>query len=151
MGGSSNVLQQVSYRRTGVTLTITPVVQASGLVDVSIQQELSEARPSAATSLGGSPTILNRSLSTSLTLQDGGSLLMGGLIAENRSLGQTGIPGLGKVPLLGRLFRRDTYQGDRTELMVMVTPYVIRDHSEGSRLTQEIKSKLELHQRHIAE
>ena len=151
VGGSSNVLQQVSYRRTGVTLTITPVVQASGLVDVSIQQELSEARPSAATSLGGSPTILNRSLSTSLTLQDGGSLLMGGLIAENRSLGQTGIPGLGKVPLLGRLFRRDTYQGDRTELMVMVTPYVIRDHSEGSRLTQEIKSKLELHQRHIAE
>lgn len=149
--GSSNVLQQVSYRRTGITLTITPVVQASGLVDVSIQQELSEARPSAATSRSGSPTILNRSLSTSLTLQDGGSLLMGGLISENRSLGQQGIPGLGKVPMLGRLFRTDTYQGDRTELMVMVTPYVIRDHSEGSRLTQEIKSKLELHQRLMEE
>lgn len=149
--GSSNVLQQVSYRRTGITLTITPVVQASGLVDVSIQQELSEARPSAATSRSGSPTILNRSLSTSLTLQDGGSLLMGGLISENRSLGQTGIPGLGRVPMLGRLFRTDTYQGDRTELMVMVTPYVIRDHSEGSRLTQEIKSKLELHQRLMEE
>ena len=151
VGGSSNVLQQVNYRRTGITLTITPVVQASGLVDVSIQQELSEARVSAATSISGSPTILNRSLSTSLTLQDGGSLLMGGLISENRSLGQLGVPGLGRVPVLGRLFRTDTYQGDRTELMVMVTPYVIRDHSEGSRLTQEIKSKLELHQRLIAE
>ena len=149
--GSSNVLQQINYRRTGITLTITPVVQASGLVDVAIQQELSEARLSAATSRSGSPTILNRSLSTSLTLQDGGSLLMGGLISENRSLGQQGIPGLGKVPVLGRLFRTDTYQEDRTELMVMVTPYVIRDHSEGARLTQEIKNKLELHQRHIAE
>ena len=151
VGGSDNVLQQVNYRRTGITLTITPVVQASGLVDVSIQQELSEARLNAATSISGSPTILNRSLSTSLTLQDGGSLLMGGLISENRSLGQTGIPGLGRVPMLGRLFRTDTYQGDRTELMVMVTPYVIRDHSEGSRLTQEIKNKLELHQRLVAE
>ena len=149
--GSSNVLQQISYRRTGITLTISPVVQANGLVNVAIQQELSEARLSAATSRSGSPTILNRSLSTSLTLQDGGSLLMGGLISENRSLGQQGIPGLGKVPVLGRLFRTDTYQEDRTELMVMVTPYVIRDHSEGARLTQEIKSKLDLHQRHIAE
>ena len=53
--------------------------------------------------------------------------------------------------MLGRLFRTDTYQEDRTELMVMVTPYVIRDHSEGARLTQEIKNKLDLHQRHIAE
>ena len=90
--GSSNVLQQINYRRTGITLTITPVVQASGLVDVAIQQELSEARLSAATSISGSPTILNRSLSTSLTLQDGGSLLMGGLISENSSLGQQGHP-----------------------------------------------------------
>ncbi len=149
--GSSNVLQQINYRRTGITLTITAVVQASGLVDVTIQQELSEARLSAATSISGSPTILSRSLSTSLTLQDGGSLLMGGLISENSSLGQQGIPGLGRVPVLGRLFRTDTYQEDRTELMVMVTPYVIRDHSEGARLTQEIKNKLDLHQRHIAE
>ena len=151
IGGSSNILQQVSYRRTGVILSITPLVQASGLVDVEIDQQLSEAQLSAATSIQGSPTILNRTLTTSLTLQDGGSLLMGGLIAENRSLGQQGVPGLGRIPGLGRLFRRETYRGDRTELMIMVTPYVVRDHSEGARLTEEIKNKLELHQRHMAE
>ena len=149
--GSTNVLQQVSYRRTGVNLSITPLVQASGLVDLTIQQQLSEARSSAATSIQGSPTILNRSLSTSLTLQDGGSLLMGGLISENRSLVQQGVPGLARIPGLGRLFRRQTYDRDRTELMVMVTPYVIRNHSEGAQLTEEIKNKLELHQRHMAE
>ena len=147
VGGSTNVLQQVDYRTTGVVLSITPLVQAGGLVDVSITQELSEARPTAATSLGGSPTILTRNLSTSLSLKDGGSLLMGGLISENRSTGTIGVPGLNRVPVLGRLFRADTYNGDRTELMVMVTPYVVRDHAEGSRLTEELKAGLELHRR----
>ena len=147
VGGSTNVLEQVNYRTTGVVLTISPLVQAGGLVDIEISQELSEARPTAATSLGGSPTILSRNLSTSLSLKDGGSLLMGGLISENRSTGTIGVPGLSKVPMLGRLFRSDTFDGDRTELMVMVTPYVIRDHAEGSRLTEELKAGLELHGR----
>ena len=147
VGGSTNVLQRVDYRTTGVVLSITPLVQAGGLVDVTINQELSEARPTAATSLGGSPTILTRNLSTSLSLKDGGSLLMGGLISENRSTGTIGVPGLHRLPGLGRLFRADTFNGDRTELMVMVTPYVIRDHAEGSRLTEEIKAGLELHGR----
>ncbi len=147
VGGSTNVLQQVNYRTTGVVLTISPLVQAGGLVDIEISQELSEARPTAATSLGGSPTILSRTLSTSLSLKDGGSLLMGGLISENRSTGTIGVPGLSRVPVLGRLFRSDTFNGDRTELMVMVTPYVVRDHAEGSRLTERLKAGLELHDR----
>ena len=146
--GDTNVLQQVNYRTTGVILTIEPLVQAGGLVDITISQELSEARATAATSLSGTPTILRRSLTTSLTLKDGSSLLMGGLISENRSMGQLGVPGLGRVPVLGRLFRGDTSQGDRTELMVMVIPYVIRDHAEGARLTEEIKAKLRLHQQY---
>ena len=149
--GSTNVLQQVTYRSTGIDLNITPLVQAGGLVDLQISQTLSEARPTAATSIAGSPTILTRSLSTGLTLKDGSSLLMGGLISENVSTGAVGVPGLGRIPLLGRLFRVDSYQGDRTELLVMVTPYVIRNHLEGARLTEEIKDKLELHHRFMKE
>ena len=76
VGGTTNVLQEVTYRKTGVQLEIKPLVQANGLVDLQISQQLSEARPSADTSLAGSPTILNRQISTSLTLKDGGSLLM---------------------------------------------------------------------------
>ena len=71
VGGVTNVLQDVTYRKTGVQLEIKPVVQANGLVDIQISQQLSEARPTAATSLAGSPTILNRQISTSLTLKDG--------------------------------------------------------------------------------
>ena len=112
VGGSTNVLQDVSYRKTGVQLEIKPVVQANGLVDLQISQQMSEARPGAATSLSGSPTILNRQISTSLTLRDGGSLVMGGLISGNQSAGEQGVPGVGKLRGLGRLFRTDSHQED---------------------------------------
>ena len=145
VGGSTNVLQDVSYRKTGVQLEIKPLVQANGLVDLQISQQLSEARPTAATSLAGSPTILNRQISTSLTLRDGGSLVMGGLISGNQSSGEQGIPVIGRMPVLGRLFRTDTLQEDRTELLVMVTPYVVADHEEGWELTRRIREQLDLH------
>ena len=143
--GSTNVLQDVTYRKTGVQLEIKPLVQANGLVDLDISQRLSEARPTAATSLAGSPTILNRQISTSLTLKDGGSLLMGGLISGNQSAGTSGVPFLAQVPLLGRLFRADSMQEDRTELLVMVTPYVVADHEEGWELTRRVREQLDLH------
>ena len=145
--GTTPITQQVQYRKTGVLLTIEPIVQANGLVDVTINQQLSEARPTANTSLTGSPTILNRSISTSLTLRDGGSLVMGGLTSLNQSAGGKGLPGIARVPLLGRLFRSDTYQEDRTELVVMVIPYVISSHEEGRALTERIQQELELHHR----
>ena len=145
IGGETNVLQSVAYRKTGISLEITPVVQASGLVDLDISQSLSEARPTAATSLEGSPTILTRQISTSLTLRDGGSLVMGGLISANRSAGEVRVPLLAGLPGMGRLFRSDTFQEDRTELMVMVIPYVISDHEEGWELTRQLRERLELH------
>ena len=143
--GSINILQDVTYRKTGVRLEIKPIVQANGLVDLQISQELSEARPTAATSLAGTPTILNRQISTSLTLRDGGSLLLGGLISGSQSAGETGVPILGQLPHIGRLFRADSVEKDRTELMIMVTPYVITDHEEGWELTRRIRDRLELH------
>ena len=149
LGGSTNVLQQVSYRKTGVIMEIEPIVQANGLVDLSISQELSEARPADATSLSGTPTILNRRISTSLTLRDGGSLVMGGLISNTASSGQAGIPGIGRIPWLGRLFRSDTFSEDRTELIIMVIPYVVADFKEGRELTERIKAELELHEQYM--
>ncbi len=117
-GGSTNVLQQVTYRKTGVLLEIEPVVQANGLVDLATGQEPGEARPTAATSLDGTPTILSRSISTNLTPRDGGSLLMGGLVSNSQGVGEGGVPGLGRVPVLGRLFRKDAFRRDRAELAI---------------------------------
>ena len=149
--GDTNFLQQVSYRKTGVQMDITPIVQASGRVDLEISQSLSEARPTAATSLDGSPTILNRTLTTSLTLRDGGALLMGGLISDTQSGGDTGVPGIARIPVLGRLFRADSHQEDRTELVILVIPYVVADYEEGWRLTEQIQDQLELHKQYMVE
>ena len=141
--GPINTVQQVQYRRTGVALNITPIVQANGLVDMEAELTVSEARNTSAENRL-TPTILNRTLSTSLTLRDGGSLLMGGLISDSRSDGQTGVPGLAKLPGLGRLFRVDSGQRDVTELVVMVIPYVIADHSEGQDLMERVKAELDM-------
>ena len=148
-GRGNNILQEITYRKTGITLEIEPIVQANGLVDLKISQELSEAQPNADGIVSQTPTILNREISTSLTLRDGGSLLMGGLIAENQSDGQRGIPGIAKVPVLGRLFRSETLNVNRTELIILVIPYVIADHAEGWELTKRVKEELELHKEYI--
>ena len=142
--GPINTVQQVQYRRTGVALSITPIVQANGLVDLEADLTVSEVRNTSAENRL-TPTILNRTLSTSLTLRDGGSLLMGGLISDSRGGGQTGVPGLARLPGLGRLFRVDSDQHDTTELVLMVIPYVIADHAEGQALTERIKAALTLH------
>ena len=142
--GPINTVQQVQYRRTGVALSITPIVQANGLVDLEANLTVSEVRNTSAENRL-TPTILNRTLSTSLTLRDGGSLLMGGLISDSRGGGQTGVPGLARLPGLGRLFRVDSDQHDTTELVLMVIPYVIADHAEGQALTERIKAALTLH------
>ena len=148
-GRGNNILQEITYRKTGITLEIEPIVQANGLVDLKISQELSEAQPNADGQVSQTPTILNRQISTNLTLRDGGSLLMGGLIAENQSDGQRGIPGIAKVPVLGRLFRSETLNVNRTELIILVIPYVIADHAEGWELTKRVKEQLELHKEFI--
>lgn len=148
-GRGNDILQEITYRKTGITLEIEPIVQANGLVDLKISQELSEAQPNADGQISQTPTILNRQISTNLTLRDGGSLLMGGLIAENQSDGQRGIPGIAKVPVLGRLFRSETLNVNRTELIILVIPYVIADHAEGWELTKRVEEQLELHKEFI--
>lgn len=131
-------VQNFTYRRTGVKLDIKPTVHASGFVDIEIQQELSEA---AEGSVSGNPIILNRSLSTTVTLRDGGSVLIGGLISSTTSKGEQGVPILGKLPLIGKLFRTDTSTQDRTELMIMIIPYILDSPGEAEGLTDELQNE----------
>jgi general secretion pathway protein D len=132
--GNAPIVQTVSYRKTGVILSIKPTVHASGFVDIEIDQELSES-----TGGGLTPTILNRKLSTTVTLRDGGSVLLGGLISSTTSKGQTGVPILGRLPFIGKLFNTDTDSQDRTELMIMIIPYVLNSPSEAEQLTDELQ------------
>ncbi|HEY0894857.1 MAG TPA: hypothetical protein VGE32_17470, partial [Cellvibrio sp.] len=122
--GGLVVPPSISNRKTGVRLTVSPVVHASGHVDIEIDQELSEAQPNESSGID-SPSVFNRRIQTTVTLQDGGSILIGGLISSSKSLGDVGVPWVGKLPIIGRLFRADNNSSARTELMVMIIPYVI--------------------------
>ncbi len=132
------ILQSIQYRKTGVRLTVSPVVHASGHVDIEIEQELSEAQPNESSNID-SPSVFNRKIQTTVTLQDGGSILLGGLISSSKSLGNTGVPWFGKLPIIGKLLSADSTSSARTELMVMIIPYVIDTPSEGQSITRSIQ------------
>ncbi|GGO63627.1 type II and III secretion system protein [Bowmanella pacifica] len=133
------IISNISYRKTGVLLDVKPTVHASGFVDIEINQELSEAVSSEDGGDSDTPTILNRSLSTTVTLRDGGSVLLGGLISSNTSRNQQGVPILGKLPLLGKLFSTDAEEQIRTELMIMIIPYILSSPDEAEALTDELQ------------
>lgn len=141
----------VQYRKTGVILSIKPTVQASGLVDLAISQELSEQSDTSTSGDVLSPTIMNRKVETSLTLKDGGSVMLAGLISSTKGEGQTGVPLLGDIPWLGSLFKSKSTSENRTELVVMIIPYVLRNHEEAQDLTERYQQALELNNAEVLE
>ena len=132
------IIQNVTYRKTGIILNIKPTVHASGFVEIEVRQELSEATATSSSNID-SPTILNRSLSTTVNLRDGGSVLIGGLISSTMSEGEQGVPILGRVPLVKELFSAGTNDQIRTELMVMIIPYILNSPDEAEALTDELQ------------
>ncbi len=138
------VIQTIQYRKTGVLLSINPIVQASGMVDLVITQELSEQATASGTSVSGSPTILNRRVNTSLALKDGGSVLLGGLISSSKSRGKQGVTGLGNMPVLGKLFRTDIETDARTELLMLVSVYVLDSHEDAVDISETLRERLEI-------
>ena len=142
LGGiTPSILQQVQYRKTGVILEISPVVHSSQRVDLEVSQEVSEAQQTESSSIS-SPSIFSRRLQTSMSLSDGESTLVGGLISNTGTEGGTQVPGLGRIPVLGELFRSRSRTGNRTELMVLITPYVIEDASQARAITEALKARL---------
>lgn len=133
--GTSNILQQVQYRNTGVVLTISPVVNSSRRVELTISQEVSDAQSNDTSNIQ-SPIILTRSFQTTLSINDGETVLLAGLISENRSSGNNGIPYLKDVPLLGNLFKSQSQSLQKTELIVLLTPYII-DNRDSSRFVRD--------------
>lgn len=140
-GGETQILQSVSYRRTGNILTFSPLVYGSGRIDITISLEVSEAQANPNQAIA-SPLILNRSVTTQLSLADGSLAIIGGLISASRSDGETGIPGLSQIPGLGRAFRTDSQNTSRSELILMIRPYLIRSADDRSALVDALRSSM---------
>jgi general secretion pathway protein D len=135
----SNTIQN---RSTGVILNVTPRINSGGWVTLKIQQEVSSPVAPAEGSGIQSPSISIRSVDTQVTVKDGESIALGGIIAENRLLSKNRIPFLGDLPGVGLLFGNTTYTNSRTELIAIITPHVIQDIESASDVTDELKSQL---------
>ncbi|PKM12844.1 MAG: type II secretion system protein GspD [Gammaproteobacteria bacterium HGW-Gammaproteobacteria-3] len=133
----TNALQQ---RKTGVKLNVKPRVNASGLVIMEITQSVEDPGP--AKSDGSNPDILTREITSSVAVQSGETIVLGGLIKENNSNDKVGIPFLQDLPLIGPLFGNTTYNKDRTELVVLLTPRVVTGSQDARAVRDEFKRKL---------
>ena len=138
--GDANVINTVEFRETGVILRVTPRVNASGTISMDIEQEFSEVVPNAANELA--PIISQRKFSSTVVVQSGETVILGGLIETSDSGRNSGIPGLAKLPLLGPLFGTRESGGQRTELIVLISPRAVRNQAEARKVTEEMRRRL---------
>ena len=139
--GGTVITNQIQYQETGVTLKVTPRVNPGGLVIMEIEQT-SDTAVNTTTSSLNAPTIRQRKITSTLAVQDGDTVVLGGLIQERRNGGVSGIPILKDLPLIGPLFGTTTKEVNRTELIVLMTPRVIENRMDAREKTRELQRKL---------
>jgi pilus assembly protein CpaC len=129
-GAIGNCVQTVAYKKFGISLNFTPVVLTEGRISLRVMTEVSEVSSENALTggVGGTtiPSIKTRRAETTLEIPSGGSMAMAGMIQEQTKQAVNGLPGIDQLPILGQLFRSQDFVSNQTELMVLVTPYVVR-------------------------
>jgi general secretion pathway protein D len=135
---ADNPTQSINYRDTGVTLYVLPRISASGSVTLEVLQEVSGLGTN--TSLG--PTFTQSKVQCTLTVKDGETVAIAGLIRESKSLIRSGFPLLSDIPIIGSLFGQTSRNNRRSELIIMITPHVIKDVDKFKEFTQEFKDSM---------
>jgi general secretion pathway protein D len=142
-GGATGgtVISEVEYRDTGVLLTVTPHINAGGIVTMEVTQEVSVVGPPVPPS--GNVSVDQRTIQSSVSVQSGETIVLGGLIQEQKSDGVTGVPVLSKIPFIGPLFSETSDDALRTELIVLITPKVVNNSNEAKAVTRELRERLQ--------
>jgi general secretion pathway protein D len=135
------IVNSIQYRDTGVILKVTPRVNANGIVNLDISQEVSNVTATTSSTLT-SPTIQQRKFSSILSVQGGETIALGGMIQDNRENGNNGIPTLKYIPIVGSLFGTKNNQMTRTEVLVLITPHVIRSNADIRKATEILRRQL---------
>jgi len=138
----SQVDKTVQYKDTGVILEVTPQINYNGVILLEVSQTVSKAEQNTTSDIS-SPVISKRELQTKLAVKNGQSILMGGMIDRNTSTTQSGVPFLMDIPILGNLFKYQKDHEDKTELIVMITPYVIESEDVLDKYTQDFEEKMQ--------
>ena len=142
-GGTTTRDQSIEYRDTGIILTVTPYINDQGLVKLEINQEVSNLDTTTVIEGINSPVFFKRVATTTLTVQDGQSVLIGGLIEQTKTRNRSGVPGLSKIPVVGWLFGYYEEKINKTELMLLLTPRVIEHIEEADLVTAEFRQKVD--------
>ncbi|GBR09947.1 type II secretion system secretin GspD [Asaia siamensis] len=137
----TSVYNQFTYQPTGVIMEVTPHVSQSGLVTLDVSQEVSSVSANAASnsSSAANPTFNDRSVNSRVVVQDGQTVGLAGLITENSSRANSGIPWLKNIPVLGFLAGTQNNSRQRTELLILITPHVIHDQREAVDLMEDLR------------
>ena len=141
--GGNPIVNSVTYRNTGVILGITPRVGEDGRVLLEVEQEVSDVVDRKASGID-SPTIQQRRIKTTVTVRDGETIILAGLMQDKSTRNRDQIPLFGSIPLIGNAFKNKTDTINRTELLIAITPQVIRDDSQLSAATLEFRDSLNL-------
>ncbi len=135
------IVNSVSLRDTGIILNVTPRVNDSGLVVLDIDQEVSDVVATQSSGID-SPTIQQRRISTSVSVRDGQTIALGGLMRERLSDTESKIPLLGDLPMLGKLFSTTNTESQRTELLILITPRVVRSTNDSLTVTDDLVRRM---------
>lgn len=136
------LVNAIEFRDTGVILSVTPRVNADGTVSIDVVQEVSAVSRSADTGVL-TPTISQRRIESAVSVRNGQTVALGGLISEDDQGSRSGIPLLSDVPVVGDLFAYNDRSRRRTELIVFITPRIIRDSNDARRVTEELMGRLQ--------
>jgi general secretion pathway protein D len=139
---SDRVITTVLYRRTGLDLQIRPTINAAGLIVLEISQSISNT-VEGGSDVSGAPIFFERAVTTEVVARSGQSILLAGLVSENRSDNAAKVPGFADIPLLGKLFESRSKTREKTELVLLITPRVIEDPSEWSAIRNGLQQGLE--------
>ena len=134
-------VNEIQFRNTGITLEVTPRVNNSGLVTMEIRQEVSNAIRTTSSTINA-PTIRKRQIKSSVAINSGQTIVLGGLIRDSENQTEDGIPLLHQMPVLGKLFGGTRVENVRTELVVLLTPRVVRNQDDAKKITDEFRKKL---------
>ena len=138
---TGSILSTIQYKDVGTILKVKPQINESGVVSMEVSQEVSDYSPSSV--LGTTQYIFSkREATTNVVAQNGQTIVIGGLIQDNRTKSLSGVPFLSSIPVLGHLFSSTDDSTTKTEIIVLLTPHVIKNQEEAGNVTSEYLNRL---------
>ncbi len=132
----------IQYKDTGVMLGVTPSVSAGDLVTLDINQMLTDLDTVGQSATAGYPAFMQRQINSKVAVRSGETLVLGGLIKDSAGSGKSGIPILSSLPVVGALFGTHTNNANRTELLVIITPRVLRSDDDARAISRELRDRM---------